>query len=81
MKALHLIALILLIVGGLNWLALGVFNWELGEKLLGGQDQVVSKAIYVLIGLAAIVELAMHKKTCRLCGGSEAPTTPVVGGM
>lgn len=80
MKALHLIAFILLVVGGLNWLALGAFNWEVGQ-LFGGQDATVSKAIYVLVGLAAIVELAMHKKTCKLCGGHEAPTTPVVGGM
>lgn len=80
MKALHIVTFTLLVVGGLNWLALGAFNWDLGQ-LFGGQDATASKAIYVLVGLAAIVEVAAHKKTCKLCGGHEAPTTPVGAGM
>lgn len=80
MKSLHIVTFTLLVVGGLNWLALGAFNWELGQ-LFGGQTAVVSRAIYVLVGLSAIAEVAMHKKACKLCGGSGAPTTPVGTGM
>jgi len=66
MKGLHLVAFILLVIGGLNWLLLGVFSWEIGA-LFGGQEAVISRIIYVLIGLAAIAELAAHKKNCDCC--------------
>lgn len=76
-KGLHMTAFILLIIGGLNWLLLGLFNWEIGS-LLGGMDSVVSKIVYVLVGLAALYELFTHKKNCKHCqkkgmSGSPAP--------
>ncbi len=64
MKAMHMIAWILVIVGGLNWL-LAAFNWNLVEKIFG--TGTVSMVIYVLVGLAALYELFTHKKTCKLC--------------
>ena len=66
MKHLHMGAFLLLVVGGLNWLLLGLFQWEIGS-LFGGSDAVVSRVIYVLIGLAAVYELATHKKNCKGC--------------
>ena len=50
------IAFLLLVIGGLNWLLLGVFQWEIGA-LFGGQGESISRIIYVLIGLAAIYEV------------------------
>lgn len=67
MKALHMIAFLLLVVGGLNWLLVGLFNWDVGQ-LFGGMDAMVSKVIYVLVGLSALVVLFTHKKDCRMCG-------------
>ena len=67
MKALHLITWILLIIAGLNWLLQGVFQWEVGD-LFGGSDMMISRAIYILVGLSAIYELATHKNNCKLCG-------------
>jgi len=69
MKSLHLVAFILLVVGGLNWLLLGVFQWEIG-MLFGGMSALVSRIIYILVGLAAIYELVTHKNSCRACGGA-----------
>jgi uncharacterized membrane protein YuzA (DUF378 family) len=66
-KGLHMVTFILLIIGGLNWLLVGLFGWDVGE-LFGGQTGVVSRIIYVLVGLAAIYELAMHKGSCCCCG-------------
>lgn len=65
-KKIHMVAFLLLIIGGLNWLLLGVFQWEIGA-LFGGQGEVVSRLIYVLIGLAAVYEIATHKSSCRAC--------------
>lgn len=66
MKALHMIAWILLVVGGLNWLLVGLFMWDIGG-LFGGQDALISRIIYILVGLSAILALVTHKKDCRNC--------------
>ncbi len=66
MKKLHTIAFILLVVGGLNWLFWGLFQWDIGV-LLGGMGSMVSRAIYVLVGLSAVYEIATHKVRCREC--------------
>jgi hypothetical protein len=65
--ALHKVAFVLLVVGGLNWLLFGLFGWELGAKLLGGNDTTLSMIVYVLVGLSAIYEIATHKSNCRGC--------------
>lgn len=48
------LALILLIVGGLNWGAIGIFQFDLVAWICGGQDAIVARIIYTLVGLAAI---------------------------
>lgn len=46
----------LLIIGGLNWLLVGLFGWDIGE-LFGGQTAIISRIVYVLVGLSALVML------------------------
>lgn len=65
-KSLHMVTFTLVIVGALNWLLLAVFGWEIGQ-LFGGMSATLSKAIYIIVGLAAIYEVVMHKKNCRMC--------------
>ncbi len=74
MKALHMISWILLIVGGLNWLLQGAFLWDVGA-LFGGQTAVVSRIIYVLVGLSALVELFSHKGNCKACKSGDMSQT------
>ncbi len=69
MKALHYIALGLLIIGGLNWLLVGIFKWDIGMLLFGSQGAIVSRIIYILVGLSAVVILATHRKDCKICSG------------
>jgi hypothetical protein len=71
MKSLHTVAFILLVIGGLNWLLVGLTGWDVGQ-LFGGQDAIISRVIYVLVGLSAIYEVATHKKNCKDCG--DTPT-------
>lgn len=66
MKGLHIVSFILLIIGGLNWLLVGLFGWDIGQWF-GGADAVVSRVIYILVGLAAIVEVVSHGKNCAQC--------------
>lgn len=68
MKTLHVVTFILLVIGGLNWLLLGLFGWDVGN-LFGGQAAGLSKVIYVLVGLSALWQLFTHKNDCKTCGG------------
>ncbi len=66
MKNLHMVTFILLVIGGLNWLVLALFNWDISQ-LFGGQDAVVSQVIYILVGLSALFEIFTHKDNCKNC--------------
>ncbi len=48
------IALILAIIGGINWGSVGLFRFDIVAFLCGGQTGVVSRVIYTLVGLAAL---------------------------
>jgi len=69
MKALHMIAFTLLVIGGLNWL-LDAFDYNVVDMIFGMGG--VAKAIYVLVGLSAIWEVVTHKSNCRQCGSGAA---------
>lgn len=57
-----MVALILIIVGGLNWLLFGLFQWDLVGGIFGGMDSPVARIVYVLVGIAAIYALTLLKK-------------------
>ena len=52
-NALDWIALILVIIGGLNWGLVGIFNWNLVDAIFG-VGSVVSTIVYILVGVAAL---------------------------
>ena len=67
MKALHKIAFVLLIIGGLNWglVALGTYmgsNWNVVNLILGSWSSV-ENLVYLLVGLSALL-LIFGKKCC-----------------
>lgn len=66
MKGLHMLAFILLVVGGLNWL-LVAFGWNLVTMLVGTWP-MVEKLVYILVGLSAVYEAVTHKSNCKMCG-------------
>ena len=48
------IALILVIIGGLNWGSIGIFGFDLVAFLFGGPASALSRVVYTLVGLAAL---------------------------
>jgi uncharacterized protein len=56
MKALDILTMVLLIVGGLNWGMWGVAEFDLVAALLGGSTAILAKAVYILVGLAAVYQ-------------------------
>lgn len=48
------IALTLLVIGGINWGSVGLFQFDIVAWICGGQTGIVSRIIYVIVGLAAL---------------------------
>ncbi len=68
MKALHAIAFILVVIGGLNWGLVGAFDYNL-VALIGG---VVERVVYILVGLSALYLVFTHKSACKNCSSSSS---------
>lgn len=61
---LHKIAFILLIIGGLNWLLVGLISgWDLGAYI----TSTIARIVYILVGLSALYEVFTHKARCKAC--------------
>ena len=72
-KWMHMVAFILLIVGGLNWglVGLGGFlggDWNIVHMLLGSWPSV-EWIVYILVGLSALWIGIKHKSDCKSCMG------------
>lgn len=48
------VSLLLTIIGGVNWLLVGVFQFDLVAWIFGGQGALLSRIIYTVIGAAAL---------------------------
>ncbi len=53
------LALILVIIGALNWGMIGLFQFDLVASIFGGMSGIVSRIIYTLVGLAGIWGISM----------------------
>lgn len=54
MRILDRVALILTIIGGINWGLIGIFKFDLVAWICGGQTAILARIIYTLVCLAAI---------------------------
>jgi len=72
MKILHTIAFTLLVIGGLNWLLIGLFNYNVVTYL----GDMGARIVYILVGVSAVVEIAKHKHNCRQCNPGDMATKP-----
>ncbi len=66
MKSLHMVAITLLIIGGLNW-GLSALGYNVVNMILGSYP-AVEKIVYLLVGLSALYEVFTHKANCKACG-------------
>lgn len=61
MKALEWIPMVLLIIGGLNWGLVGLFNFDLVAALFGNGSPL-SRVIYTLVGISALYSIYLASK-------------------
>jgi uncharacterized membrane protein YuzA (DUF378 family) len=72
MKTLHWTALLLVIVGAVNWGLVGLLQFDLVAALFGGQAAPLSRVVYTLVGLSGVVVAA----TSAALAGSRAVAVP-----
>ena len=53
-KTMDFIALLLVIVGAINWGSIGIFSFDIVGALFGGQASLISRIIFTLVGLAGL---------------------------
>lgn len=68
MKALDAIAGVLVIVGGLCWGLVGVFRFDLLASVFGGQQAILTRLVYTLVGVGALYDLAFFPGIRRRWG-------------
>jgi uncharacterized membrane protein YuzA (DUF378 family) len=61
MKALEWIPMVLLIIGGINWGLVGLFNFNLVAALFG-DGSALSRIIYVLVGLSGLYSIYLSSR-------------------
>lgn len=66
MKALNILTLALLIIGGLNWGLVGIAQFDLVAALFGGQDSALARVVYTLVGLSAVWQILPMARAARV---------------
>ena len=61
MKALHAIILTLIIIGGINWGLIGLFNYNLIDSIFGTMS-LMSRIIYTIVGVAGVWAIAFYSR-------------------
>jgi uncharacterized protein len=75
MKTLDVLAVVLLVVGGLNWGLVGLAHFDLVATIFGmkfGETSALSSGVYILVGLAALYHAASFKAIQRRWAHSAA---------
>ena len=59
MSLIQRIALILTVIGAFNWGLIGFFQFDLVAFLFGGQDAIISRVVYALVGIAGLINIGL----------------------
>lgn len=66
MRTTFVIALVLVIIGGINWGLIGLFGFDLVAALFGGFDAPLARIVYVLVGIAALFCIPLLRPVSQL---------------
>ncbi len=59
METLQKVALVLVIIGALNWGLVGLFQFDLVSSLFGDTDNVIARIVYVIIAICGIINIGL----------------------
>lgn len=77
LRGLDLTVLILVIVGGINWLTIGIFNWNFVHAIFNGF--ILERITYIVVGAAAVYALVRSPHLAHLRERREAKKEAPVG--
>ena len=61
MKVINIIALTLVIIGAINWLLVGLFQFNLVDTIFGSLS-LLTRIIYIIVGIAGLWSIALYSK-------------------
>lgn len=53
------LALVIVVIGALNWLLVGLFQYDLVAGLFGGVGSFISRTVYTIVGLAGLYSISL----------------------
>ena len=53
------LALIIILIGAINWLCIGLFQMDLVALLFGGSASIISRIIYTIVGIAGLYSISL----------------------
>jgi len=53
------LSLVIVIIGALNWLLFGLFQYDLVAAIFGGSSSFLSRTIYTIVGLAGLYSVSL----------------------
>lgn len=59
MRSIKIIALLLIIIGAINWGLIGLFDFNLVALIFGGKDAIMTKVVYILVGISGIISIKL----------------------
>ncbi|MBN6206762.1 DUF378 domain-containing protein [Ralstonia pickettii] len=82
MHTLRRIALAFVIIGAVNWGLIGLFQFDLVASIFGGQDSIISRIIYTVVGLSGLICLSFYydpETDARIDNNREITNSPSFG--
>lgn len=67
MKAVRFFALLLMVIGALNWGLVGFFKFDIVSAIFGGMTSMGARVVFAIVGLAGLVGIG---SLCRCCKSS-----------
>lgn len=64
-------ALVIVIIGAINWLLIGLFGFDLVAAIFGGQGALISRIIYTIVGIAGLWTVTLLFRDKETITGSE----------
>jgi uncharacterized membrane protein YuzA (DUF378 family) len=59
MEILKKIALVLVIIGAINWLLVGAFEFDLVATIFGGSTAMLARIVYILVGISGLISISI----------------------
>ncbi|WP_042353854.1 DUF378 domain-containing protein [Bacillus rubiinfantis] len=75
MGAIQRIALVLTIIGAINWGLIGFFQFDLVASIFGGQNSALARIIYGLVGIAGLINLGLLFRPSESYANANEPQT------